>query len=150
MINKKLKNQKGITMTSLVIYMFIFIIVLGTLTTISTFFYGNIGEVIDAPKYIYELNKFIMFFGVDIKDNKTATVTNDTITFEDGTTYKFQDNVIYRDDMIIASYIMNCNFELSQYTAGNIDKNIIKVTMQIGRDQEDSMTKSIDFTLRYW
>ena len=150
MWKKRIKNEKGITMTSLVVYMFIFIMVIGVLTTISTFFYSNIGEVVDAPKYIYEFNKFVMYFGVDIKNYSTAEVTSNTIQFKDGPTYKYQNNEIYRDNVLIAKDILSCDFILSQYPVSNIIKNIITVNIQIGENQDDCMVKNVDFTLKYW
>ena len=42
-------NQKGITLTSLVAYISVMMIVIATMTTISTFFYSNISEVVDTP-----------------------------------------------------------------------------------------------------
>ena len=150
MCKNKKKNEKGITMSSLVVYMFILVMVIGTLTTISTFFYTNIGEVVDAPKYVYEFNKFVMFFGVDIKNNNTAVVTENSIQFDDGPTYIYQNNAIYRDNELIAKDIIACTFELTQYPVSTINKNIINVDIQIGKSQEDCVTKNVDFTLRYW
>lgn len=150
MWKNRVKNEKGITMTSLVVYMFILVIVIGILTTISTFFYTNIGEVVDAPKYVYEFNKFIMFFGVDIKNYNNAVVTENSIQFTDGPTYIYQNNAIYRDNVLIAKDIITCKFALTQYTVSEINKNIINVDIQIGKNQEDCMSKNIDFTLKYW
>lgn len=150
MRNIRLRNTKGITLTSLVVYMFIFMMVIGVLTTISTFFYTNIGEVVDAPKYVYEFNKFVMFFAVDIKNYNTAVVTNNTIQFDGGPTYTYQNNAIYRDDVLVAEKVLNCVFSLSEYPVASITKNIINVNIQIGRSADDCMQKSIDFTLKYW
>ena len=64
----KAKSQKGITLAALTVYIFIFTLIIGVITTISNSFYANIGDVVDAPKYIAEFNKFTMFFAVDIKN----------------------------------------------------------------------------------
>ena len=58
---KNIKNERGITLSALVIYIFVFMLLLGVMTTISTFFYNGIGEVVESPKYISEFNKFSMF-----------------------------------------------------------------------------------------
>ena len=150
MWKNRVKSEKGITMMSLVVYMVIFTMIIGALTTISTFFYTNIGEVVDAPQYVYEFNKFVMFFGLDIKNYNNAVVTENSIQFEDGPTYIYQNNAIYRDDVLIAKNIIACNFELTQYPVNTINKNIINVDIQIGKSQADCMTKSVDFTLKYW
>lgn len=143
-------NQKGITLTSLVVYIAVLMIVIGVMTTISTFFYGQIGGVVDTPKYLSEFNQFTMFFAVDIKNYDTATVSSDTIEFEGGPVYKYQGNAIYRNDVKIAEYIMSCTFTSSQYNVNTTTKNIINVNMQIGKNAEDSVEQNVDFTLRYW
>ena len=143
-------NQKGITLTSLVEYISVMMIVIATMTTISTFFYSNISEVVDTPKYLSEFNKFTMFFVTDIKNYRNANVTSNTIEFEGGPTYKYQGNAIYRNDVKIAKYVMNCNFTLSQYNVDSKSKNIINVDMQIGKNAEKSVQKNVDFVLKYW
>lgn len=150
MWNNKLKSERGITLAALVAYMFILTLVIGVLTTISTFFYSNIGEVVDSPKYINEFNKFTMFFLTDIKNYNNANVNNNTIQFEDGPTYIYQNGNIYRNDVLIAQKVLNCNFKISSYNVNTVSKNIINVELQIGRNSEDSINRNIDFTLRYW
>lgn len=144
-------NQKGITLTSLVIYILALSIVMAAMTTMSTYFYGNIGEVLDTPKYLGEFNKFTMFFVADIKNYSSATVTDATIEFENGPTYTFKDGAIYRNDLRIAEYIMKCTFtEEEPYKVGTMSKNIINVNMQIGKSDNRSVMQDVDFTLRYW
>lgn len=147
---EQIRNNKGITLTALVIYIIIFTLLIGVMTTISTFFYGNMGELVSTPKYVAEFNKFSMFFVVDIKNYNTATVTNTTIEFENGPTYRYENNVIYRNDVAIASRILSCRFTAKEYTANEVTKNLINVTMKIGSNDEKSVTRNVDFTLRYW
>ena len=150
MYRAKLSSEKGVTLSALVLYMVIMVIVIGIMTTISSFFFRNVYSVIDTPKYLSEMNKFIMFFGVDVKNYSYATVTDDTIQFENGPTYKYQDGYIYRNDLAIANAIMNCTFTGSEIEVGNVTKNIINVNVQIGKNDDKSVTKNIDLTLKYW
>ena len=89
MWENKIKNQKGITLAALVVYISVMTIVIATVTVISTFFYDRIGDVVVTPKYAAEINKFMMFFAVDVKDYSSATVTDTTIQFDNGPTYTF-------------------------------------------------------------
>ena len=144
-------NEKGITLTSLVIYVLAFSIVMGVMTTISVFFYGNVGKANNTPKYLGEFNKFTMFFVADIKNYNSATVTSTTREFENGPTYIFKDEAIYRNDIKIAKYIMNCTFTAEEpYKVGTVSKNIINVNMKIGKNDNNYVTQNVDFTLRYW
>ena len=45
---------------------------------------------------------------------------------------------------------MNCNFTASEFNVNSMTKNLINVNVQIGKNDEDSITKNVDFTLRYW
>ncbi len=146
----KIESQKGVTLVALTVYILIFTVVIGILTTISNYFYGGVGKAMNTPDYVAEFNKFVMFFAVDIKNYSSATVTNSNIQFKDGPTYKYQDGKIYRDDVEIAKDFLQCTFTTNTYTINSITKNIINVNFQIGNDNEDSIADNIDFTLRYW
>lgn len=146
----RLKNNKGITLLALTIYIFIFTLIIGVMTTISSFFYGRVYDVVDAPKHVSEFNKFVMFFSTDIKNYNSANVTNTTIDFENGPKYKYQNNKIYRNDVLIAKDILECNFLLKQHNVNTITKNIINVDLKIGKENKSTLNKNIDFTLKYW
>ena len=120
------------------------------MTTISTFFYGNIREILYTPKYGTEFNKFAMFFVIDVKNYSEATVSANKIEFENGPTYQYLNNTIYRNDVAIATRILSCEFTAKEYNVNEVTKNIINVNMRIGSNEEKSVTRNIDFTLRYW
>ena len=148
---KKIKNNKGITLLALIVYITIFILVIGVMTTISSFFYGNMKNVTIEPKYASEFNKFTMFFAVDIKNNKEATVENNLIKFNDDLVYKYENNCIYRNDLLIAQNILDCKFSLNApYTVNSVSKNIVNVYMKRGKSEDNYFEENIDFTLKYW
>ena len=91
-----------------------------------------------------------MFFVVDIKNYNEAIVTDTTIEFENGPIYSYRNNMIYRNDVVIANYVMECKFTPKQYDVSNITKNLINVNMKIGKEAEETITRNIDFTLKYW
>lgn len=149
MYNKIIK-EKGVTLVALTIYILIFMMIIGILTTISTFFYNNIGKVIENPKYVSEFNKFVMFFATDIKNHNSATVTENTVTINDNIIYKFENNKIYRNDTVIAKNILSCKFTITPVNVNTITKNIINLDIKIGRNSSDFFEKNIDFTMKYW
>lgn len=145
-----IKSEKGVTLVALTVYILVFTMLIGVITTISTFFFGRVGEVVDTPKYIYEFNKFSMFFVADIKKYNEADVSDFSIEFKDGPVYKYQNNIIYRNDIEISKNILNCKFTLKQYSVNTKTKNIINVNMQIGNNNNNIVNRSVDFTLKYW
>ena len=147
---RNVKSEKGITLAMLTVYLLVFSIIIAIVTTFSTFFFGRVGDVVDTPRYVSEFNKFVMFFATDIKNYNEATVTDSRIEFKDGPTYIYENNAIYRNNVLIAKNIISCKFTLTPYTVNTVTKNIINTDMRIGRNTEDSVTRNVDFTLRYW
>jgi len=145
-----MKSEKGITLTALVAYITVFMIIITMMATISAHFYNNVGEIKDSHKYISEYNKFSMFFIVDVKRNANITaLTSNSIEFEDGTIYTYKNNSIYRNDVKIAKYIKSIEFIQSDYTENEFTKKIINVKTTLGNDKEQ-VTRNIDFVLKYW
>lgn len=148
---KKMKNNRGITLLSLIVYIIIFALIIGVMTTISSFFYGNTKEIINEPKHISEFNKFTMFFAIDVKNYEQATVSNNTIKFSEDLVYKYENNCIYRNDLLIAQNILDCKFSLNTpYKVNSVTKNIVNVYMKIGQSEDNCFEENIDFTLKYW
>lgn len=62
-----MKTEKGVTLTALVAYISVFMIIISMVTAISAHFYKNVAKVESAPKYVTEFNKFSMFFVAMLK-----------------------------------------------------------------------------------
>ena len=144
-----MNSQKGVTLTSLVIYIAVSTIVISIMAVVSSFFFKNIDEIKKQDNYAAEFNKFNMFFINDVKRNKTAIVEENKITFEDGTVYQYEKSqkIILRNDVKIASNVTNltfnlANFQATQYTT----KNIITVNIYLG----ETFNESIEYVLKYW
>lgn len=150
-LNKQmLKGEKGITLTSLVIYIIVFVIIIAIMANISNYFYSNIGGIKDSPKYVAEFNKFSMFFIADVKRNtEIVTISEDSLQFADGTKYEYRDNSIYRNNEEISKYVKSFSFEKKPYVINSFSKTLINVSSTFGTDNEQ-ITRNIDFVLRYW
>ena len=150
-LNKQmLKAEKGITLTSLVIYIIVFVIIIAIMANISNYFYSNIGEIKDSPKYVAEFNKFSMFFIADVKRNtEIVTISEDSLQFADGTKYEYRDNSIYRNNEEISKYVKSFSFEKKPYVINSFSKTLINLSSTFGTDNEQ-ITRNIDFVLRYW
>ena len=150
-LNKQmLKGEKGITLTSLVIYIIVFVIIIAIMANISNYFYSNIGGIKDSPKYVAEFNKFSMFFIADVKRNtEIVTISEDSLQLADGTKYEYRDNSIYRNNEEISKYVKSFSFEKKPYVINSFSKTLINVSSTFGTDREQ-ITRNIDLVLRYW
>ena len=146
-----MKEEKGITLLSLIIYVIVLTLVTAMLATISNMFFSNTKYITENGKYISEFNKFNMYFIEDVKKNKTIdTITNNEIIFEDGTTYTYQggeDNSIYRNKVKICTNISYCEFTKEEKEEATITKTIIKVNMIV--DSSKLFEVSNEYVLKY-
>ena len=145
-----MKSEKGITLTSLVIYITVFMMILTIMTTISSYFYKNVVKVHISPNYVSEFNKFSMFFVADVKRNTDInTISSTSLEFGDGTVYKYENDAIYRNDLKIAKNVRSFKFTQSDYTVNTVTKKIINVNTVLGNN-EKQIERNIDFVLKYW
>ena len=137
-----MKTEKGVTLTALVAYISVFMIIISMVTAISAHFYKNVAKVESAPKYVTEFNKFSMFFVADVKKNSTTKSNTDTsIEFDDGTKYEYGTEV--------AKNIQAMKFNVSDYTKNGFTKKIVRVDVTLGNGKLN-IQKSVDFVLKYW
>lgn len=145
-----MKTEKGVTLTALVAYISVFMIIISMVTAISAHFYKNVAKVESAPKYVTEFNKFSMFFVADVKKNSTTKSNTDTsIEFDDGTKYEYKNKKIYRNGTEVAKNIQAMKFNVSNYTKNGFTKKIVRVDVTLGNGKSN-IQKSVDFVLKYW
>lgn len=120
-----MKSQKGITLTALTIYVIIFILVIGIVATITSFFYNNVISFDETTKSYSEINKFNMYFLQDIKEkgvsiqnfiednesNKIGITLYNSKKYETNV-YKFENKAIYRNGNLISKNIKDLKFEI--------------------------------------
>lgn len=137
-------NEKGITLTALVIYVTVMFAVITTISTIATYTYKNMNNLGEEGQYAVEINKFDMYFLRDIKKAEKISASGDTITIR----YKDEDendcNIIYsksnknitRDDgkakINICKNVTECSFTISQKNV----KVVLKINNEFVKDMD--------------
>ena len=109
-----MKEQKGITLVSLIIYIIVMIIVIAVMGTMATQFYENTNEVQQDTEDILQFSKFNTYFLKEIKTigNKVDTIDeNGTyIVFSTGNCFVFSNGSIYYNDIEICKNVQNVSF----------------------------------------
>ena len=109
-----MKNQKGITLMSLVIYIIVFIIVVGIMGTIINRFYNNNYTLEEHTQELMEFNNFNTYFLKEIKkiDNKIDKVEDTYILFSSGNSFSYNNEKIYYNNIPISEGVkeMNINY----------------------------------------
>ena len=138
-----MKSNSGITTTSMIVYVIAMIIVIGTIATITSFFYTNVTQLEDNSDYLSEITKFHMYFLEETtkKDNEIHNLQEQSISFTTGNTFTFQDNSIYFNHIKICEEVSNLQFATEMKNG----KTIIKVLITFGTGNE--YTKTTQYVL---
>lgn len=119
-----MKSNKGITLISLIIYIIVLSVVIGTISLMMKYFYKNENETVILASTSEKYSRFIAYITDDINSGKVdAQQTNVEgtadlkITFSDGIIheYKFENNKIYyiigtEKKIILSKDIETCEF----------------------------------------
>lgn len=113
-----MKNNKGITLTSLIIYVIGMTIMVATIATLTSFFYKNI-DIRDINSDTTQYTKFSSIFSEEINtrnnviiDCKSLTEEVSYIIFSSGNQYTFNKNSksIYKNNVKICDNVETCDF----------------------------------------
>ena len=133
-----MNTSRGVTTTSLIIYVIAMLIVIGIIATITSFFYTNVINLEDNSNNIIEITKFNMYFLNEIKNNYNdiIAITEKSITFLSGNTFTFQDHSIYMNSNKISENIKDLRFSIEEVNS----KKVIIVLITIGENLEYTKT----------
>lgn len=129
-----MKNQKGITLVSLLVYIIVMIIIIGGLSTISYNFYRNTQALEVDTEDIVEFSNFNEYFIKEIKkaNNKIDNISEDGtyIVFTDGNSFMLNNKSIYYNQIEISKNVNSLIFEYDKDEENNEITDIIKVSVE--------------------
>ena len=130
-----MRGDRGITLTSLIMYVVLIIIALGILALLRSNFQSNVKELNQQGTNNYEFDKFNVSFLQEVKKdgNGISSVNASEIIFITNNKYTFKDNCIYLNDSIKVAE----NIESLSFSTEVIDKKtVIKVTVKPKKSEE--------------
>ena len=140
-----MKSEKGVALTSIIMYIIIMLVVISIISVFTTFFYNNVDEIGKEVDPSQEITRFNSFFVSDInKSNISVLECNkdqDYIIFSDGTQYTYKNNCIYRGKVKICESIYDMTFESEK---DENEKDIVIVKYKLTKDKEEQTSR---FTL---
>ena len=138
-----MKNEKGVTLISLTVYIIVMALVVGVLAIITTFFYKNTIDIKDIDP-ITEYITFNTFITDEINHSniKVLECKDNYIVFSNGVQYTFipANKGIYRNKVKICRGIENCAFE----TGKEGENDVIRVVFKA----QGQSKKNITYTLK--
>lgn len=130
-----MKSDRGITLTSLILYVALILIALGILAVLRSNFQSSVKELNQQGTNNYEFDKFNVSFLQEVKKdgNGISSVNASEIIFKTNNKYTFKDNTIYLNDTIKVAE----NIERLSFSTELIDKKtVIKVTVKPKKSEE--------------
>ena len=141
-----MKNEKGITLISLIIYIILLSIVIAIVSNITKSFYSNVNDFDSETESVVSVLQFNMYFVNDIKKDNIAvkSIGNNYIilSYEDeegneiDIDYTMQNNALYRGKVKICDDVESAEFSMQ-------DGNVVKIRFRIG-DYEKIATYVIE------
>lgn len=138
-----MKSNRGVTTTSLIIYVIAMMIVIGIIATITSFFYTNVINTKDSSDNISEITKFNMYFLEETKNenNSIMNISEKNVLFKTGNMFTFADNSIYFNKIKICENVKDMKFSEEEIN----NKKVIKVLIVLGDTME--YTKSTNYVM---
>jgi len=138
-----MKNQKGITLVSVVIYVIVMLIVIGVMSSIINNFYKNTDAIQGNVEEVVKFNKFNNYFlkEVKAKNNQVDNVTDNYILFTSGNSFSISNNVIYYNNIEVCSGAKNMVITLGKNGDG-IDNTVVNVNITFS-----NFSKSISYKI---
>lgn len=141
-----MKNEKAITLVSLIIYILVMLLVIGVIGSVSAMFYNNTNNFDDETKDIIEYDKFNSYFVKEIKtaNNSIDQISDDGtyIIFTTGNSFLFKDNKIFYNDLEITKNVKNVNFKYYTDSNNKQDNTIVTVTVNF-----ENYTKKMNYKI---
>jgi hypothetical protein len=149
-----MKSEKGVTLTSLIIYVIAMAIVVSIVAVITKYFYGNINKLSNTTTSLEEYTKLNAFIieeinktgniiykcGVNNEDNENYIIFYNPNDVDEAngnkgyTQYTFKENSIYLNKIKICNNIKDCKFEDVS------DENNYKLKITLNIDDNEKVT----------
>lgn len=141
-----IKSNKGITLTSLIIYIIVLTLVVGLLVSITTFFTNNVSRLSTTGGNAAQINKLNMYLIEDVKKDGISILscTDDNVVFSDGTTYTYRGTDLYRNQVKILTGVEYLFFEENSVST----KQVLRVDMAIKGSYK--YIKQMEYVLKYY
>lgn len=134
-----MRNERGITLIALIIYVILMTFVVAGISAITTSFYGNMNLMDETSESAVAFSKFNMYFINDIKSKNVKIATSDSggsgtsltmsMTNDKGkiqtVTYAVRDDGIYRENVKVCDKVKSAEF-----TTGGTNKNVVTVNIK--------------------
>lgn len=140
-----IKSEKGVTLTSLIIYVIAMLITVTIITVVTAYFKKNVDTTPESYTFYSEFTKFESYFSEEVNRDKNSIIEivngqgqeQTYVAFSSGSQFTFvpENNAIYLNNMKIASGVQSCKFTQGVKNG----KQAITVSISIKGNSEESL-----------
>lgn len=143
-MKKVWKNQKGITLVSLITYLIGLVAIIGIIAVITSFYSKNVATMNNVSEVNSEFNKFDtkMIQETKTAGNQILEVSSTTIKFKNGNTYTYADNRIYQNAITVSKYVKD--FAINYTQDGK--KQILNIYITFGKGKTE-IAKNVSYVV---
>ena len=153
-----MKSNKGITLLGLIMYVVAFLIIVGIVGTITSFFYSNTQNMNDTATSLGEFNKFNLEMIREAKSEKNKVYSISTkntadapytvvengqsgtrIVFTSGTSFTFIDGSIYKDRIKLCNNVKECEFRVENKE----EKQVVSARIQF-----NNLSRTVEYVMQ--
>lgn len=152
-----MKSEKGITLTSLIIYVIAMVITITIITVVTSYFYKNVDITDNSYDYLKEFTKLETYFSEEANKNRNQileisplqnqnSASEVFVMLSSGNQYTFirANNAIYQNNVKIGNNIKNCEF--SEEIKNGKQVLIIKIQL----NDKNNTERTMKYTLNNW
>lgn len=146
------KSNKGITLLALTVYIAVILIIIGLMASLRGFFFNNVSILQNSARYADSFDNFNSNFVKDVKSSKHAVIDGNTIIFDNGAVYNYNqdDKGVYRNKIKIATNVNEFSATNKTIIVKGTTKELVVIKIGIGDSQDMTFYKNISYTLKYW
>ena len=131
-----MKTQRGVTLTSLIIYIIGMVMIISIVSVLTTYFYKNVRSAISDIDPITEHTKFNSYFTNEVNKEKIKILEcsnnggQNYIVFDNGTQYTFVEanKGIYINNVKICKQVTECTFTQSIENGNDVVIVVMKIS----------------------
>ena len=152
-----MRSEKGITLTSLIIYVIAMVITITIITVVTSYFYKNVDVTDNSYDYLKEFTKLETYFSEEANKNRNQILEISPLENQSSANEVFvmlssgnQDTfirankAIYQNNVKIGNNIKNCEFS-EEMKNGN---QILVIKIQL--NDKNNTERTMKYTLKNW
>ena len=141
-----MKNNKGITLVSVVVYIIGMLVIISIISALLAFYNKNMVNINNSSDISMEFSKFNskLIEETKLPGNAITEIDDEKITFKSGNIYEFKDDKVYLNNIILSNYVKEFQANIQEQE----NKQILNIYILHERGKE-SLVHNQSYTISF-